>query len=168
MTISLNYIFLQWRLPGLVEVQCQEGCFSSLLNAALLVKVIKAKLWENSKHVARQLPGIGQYKKYQLYFLHWNWHELFKVQTTPARQTPQMHLAALFMEYCFWSKFIWTNIHRSKTLPARITVDICLDINYVRYCNCNVRRISSLELTCIIPDPNSPRKTNEHPLLRLR
>ncbi|KFM80458.1 putative ATP-dependent DNA helicase HFM1, partial [Stegodyphus mimosarum] len=33
--------------------------FSVLYNAIILAKCFKAKLWENSKHVSRQLDKIG-------------------------------------------------------------------------------------------------------------
>lgn len=33
--------------------------FSALLNAVTLAKCFKARLWENSPYVVRQLPGIG-------------------------------------------------------------------------------------------------------------
>ncbi len=47
-------------VKGLLEVHWQRPCFKTLLNAVLLAKCCKTKLWENSKHVSRQLTGIGE------------------------------------------------------------------------------------------------------------
>ncbi|ELT92384.1 hypothetical protein CAPTEDRAFT_102528 [Capitella teleta] len=44
----------------LVEVLWQNACgYKALNNAVILAKCVKARLWENSKHLSRQLPGIG-------------------------------------------------------------------------------------------------------------
>ncbi|CAI8023474.1 Probable ATP-dependent DNA helicase HFM1 [Geodia barretti] len=43
----------------LLELKMLGAGFQSLLNSVLLHKCIQARLWENSKHVARQLDKIG-------------------------------------------------------------------------------------------------------------
>lgn len=40
-------------------IQAHPKAYSALLSANILAKCFHTKLWENSKHVARQLPGIG-------------------------------------------------------------------------------------------------------------
>ena len=47
-------------LTGLLEVHWQRPYFKTLLSAVSLAKCCKAKLWENSKYVSRQLTGIGE------------------------------------------------------------------------------------------------------------
>lgn len=37
----------------------KEKCFPALLNALILSKCFRARMWENSKFIATQLPGIG-------------------------------------------------------------------------------------------------------------
>ena len=46
---------------GLMEMAWQKTDFKALLNAVLLFKCLRAKLWENSRYVSRQLNGIGWY-----------------------------------------------------------------------------------------------------------
>lgn len=46
-------------VAGLMEYQLQESSYRSLLSAVLLNKCLKARIWENSKHVAKQLDKIG-------------------------------------------------------------------------------------------------------------
>ncbi|XP_071950834.1 probable ATP-dependent DNA helicase HFM1 [Antedon mediterranea] len=43
----------------LYEMMQQTGNYKSLLNAAFLAKCFKAKLWENSRYVSRQIERIG-------------------------------------------------------------------------------------------------------------
>ncbi|PAA63204.1 hypothetical protein BOX15_Mlig025296g1, partial [Macrostomum lignano] len=43
----------------LVDVWWDRGAFGTLTSAILLSKSFKARLWENSDQVSRQLPGIG-------------------------------------------------------------------------------------------------------------
>ena len=43
-----------------MEYQLQGSSYRSLLSAVLCSKCLKAKLWENSKHVAKQLDKIGE------------------------------------------------------------------------------------------------------------
>ena len=45
---------------GLMEYQFQESSYQSLLSAVLCSKCLKARIWENSKHVAKQLDKIGE------------------------------------------------------------------------------------------------------------
>lgn len=40
-------------------IQVHPKAYSALLSANILAKCFHTRLWENSKHVARQLPGIG-------------------------------------------------------------------------------------------------------------
>ena len=55
-------------IPVLVEFLWQKSeYYKSLQSAVILAKCMKAKLWENSKHVAKQLPGIGK-----LFWNNWN------------------------------------------------------------------------------------------------
>ena len=44
---------------GLVQVLWQRHDFKALLNSVILAKCFKAKLWESSRHMSRQLAGIG-------------------------------------------------------------------------------------------------------------
>lgn len=47
---------------GLVEyLSIEEKGFTSLYSAVILSKCFKAKLWENSKYVSRQLEKIGKF-----------------------------------------------------------------------------------------------------------
>ena len=60
--ISTRAIVLWYQvntISGLLEVHWHRPYFKTLMNAVLLAKCCKAKLWENSKHVSRQLTGIG-------------------------------------------------------------------------------------------------------------
>ncbi|CAK8676681.1 unnamed protein product [Clavelina lepadiformis] len=43
----------------LVELLMLKDNFKSLYNAAILSKCVKARLWENSRYVTKQLPSIG-------------------------------------------------------------------------------------------------------------
>ncbi|XP_065890770.1 probable ATP-dependent DNA helicase HFM1 isoform X2 [Dysidea avara] len=43
----------------MMELQWRNGKYQTLLGAVLLYKSIQCKLWENSKHVAKQLDKIG-------------------------------------------------------------------------------------------------------------
>lgn len=43
--------------PDFIEVH--PKAYSALLSANILAKCFHTRLWENSKHVARQLSGIG-------------------------------------------------------------------------------------------------------------
>ena len=45
--------------PGLFEYLMQKTNFQALLHATIIAKCFKARLWENSKYVARQLDKIG-------------------------------------------------------------------------------------------------------------
>ena len=58
----LGRLVLSWVATspiGLMELQYQEDHARSLVGAILLNKCVKAKLWENTKHVAKQLDKIG-------------------------------------------------------------------------------------------------------------
>ena len=46
-------------VAGLMEYQFQGSSYRSLLSAVLFNKCLKARIWENSKHVAKQLDKIG-------------------------------------------------------------------------------------------------------------
>lgn len=46
-------------LESLDFIQAHPKAYSALLSANILAKCFHTRLWENSKHVARQLPGIG-------------------------------------------------------------------------------------------------------------
>jgi hypothetical protein len=46
-------------------VAAQEKKFAVLLNSVILTKCFKCKLWENSKHVSKQLDKIGRYQDRQ-------------------------------------------------------------------------------------------------------
>ncbi|KAK2182930.1 hypothetical protein NP493_332g03054 [Ridgeia piscesae] len=52
-------MFLTPTCVGLVEVLWERQDFKALLNAVLLAKCFKAKQWESSRHMSRQLAGIG-------------------------------------------------------------------------------------------------------------
>lgn len=41
----------------------QEKKFAVLLNSVILAKCFKCKLWENSRHVSKQLDKIGRYSR---------------------------------------------------------------------------------------------------------
>ncbi|KAF7279927.1 hypothetical protein GWI33_006598 [Rhynchophorus ferrugineus] len=41
-------------------LETRKKCYVALLNATILAKCFKAKLWENSPYVAKQLTGVGQ------------------------------------------------------------------------------------------------------------
>ena len=43
-----------------MEYQLQGSSYRSLLSAVLCSKCLKARLWENSNHVAKQLDKIGE------------------------------------------------------------------------------------------------------------
>ena len=43
----------------MMEYFLQQGAFQVTLNAVLVFKCVQARLWENSKHVAKQLEKIG-------------------------------------------------------------------------------------------------------------
>ena len=55
------FLFLDVIFSGLVELLSQKGHFKSLLSALLLCKSFKARLWEDSKYVSKQLDGIGKF-----------------------------------------------------------------------------------------------------------
>lgn len=40
-------------------IEYHPKAYSALLSANILAKCFHTRLWENSKHVAKQLPGIG-------------------------------------------------------------------------------------------------------------
>ena len=42
-----------------MEFFMQQGKFQTTLNSIILFKCIKARLWENSKYVSKQIDGIG-------------------------------------------------------------------------------------------------------------
>lgn len=51
-------------LLGLSDfVASQEKKFAVLLNSVILAKCFKCKLWENSRHVSKQLDKIGRYSR---------------------------------------------------------------------------------------------------------
>ena len=45
---------------GLVELLWQKRNFKALLSAVQLCKCFRAKLWEDSKFISKQLEGIGK------------------------------------------------------------------------------------------------------------
>ena len=53
-----GHVFISYL--GLVQVLWQRHDFKALLNAVILAKCFKAKLWESSRHMSRQLVGIGE------------------------------------------------------------------------------------------------------------
>ena len=63
---SWNMLFSLMILLGLVELLWQKQDFKALLSAVQLCKSFKAKLWDDSKFVSKQLDGIGNY----LFFTH--------------------------------------------------------------------------------------------------
>ena len=48
-------------VSGLMELQWLDVDYTTLLHAIQLCKAFKARLWPDSKHVARQLEGIGKF-----------------------------------------------------------------------------------------------------------
>ncbi|XP_045476830.1 probable ATP-dependent DNA helicase HFM1 isoform X2 [Harmonia axyridis] len=44
----------------------RDNCYLALLNSILLWKCFRSELWENSKHIAKQFPGIGLVTSKQL------------------------------------------------------------------------------------------------------
>ena len=48
-------------VSGLMELQWLDVDYRTLLHAIQLCKAFKARLWPDSKHVARQLEGIGKF-----------------------------------------------------------------------------------------------------------
>lgn len=47
-------------LSGLMELQWLGVDYTTLLHTIQLCKAFKARLWPDSKHVSRQLEGIGE------------------------------------------------------------------------------------------------------------
>ena len=48
-------------MSGLVELLWLRDEYRSLLSAVLLMKCLKARLWDDSRYVSKQLDGIGKY-----------------------------------------------------------------------------------------------------------
>ena len=57
--------------------------FRSLLNAVILSKCFRAKMWENSKHVTRQLSGIGVLRVNRKHS-----HNISQLLCLPLQETP--------------------------------------------------------------------------------
>lgn len=56
----INIITDCFYMAGLVEMLWQREDFQALVSALQLCKCFKARLWEDSKHVSKQLDGIGE------------------------------------------------------------------------------------------------------------
>lgn len=57
----MNWCFM-CSVPGLVEFLAQHSKknFSARLNAVILAKCFRAKLWEDSPYISKQLDRIGE------------------------------------------------------------------------------------------------------------
>lgn len=57
-------IYIYCLYKGLVEMLWLKDDYKTLHNAVLLCKSLKTRLWEDSKHVTKQLDRIGMITTY--------------------------------------------------------------------------------------------------------
>ena len=110
-----SIVVAQLYFVGLVEMLWQRVDFQSLVSALQLCKCFKAKLWEDSKHVSKQLDGIGRiyYFYSQCFCLRLFLGVLFDLlsgvvmKSTIIKPNPNVELLACKMEMGYYSMFQW-------------------------------------------------------------